>query len=165
MHRKGFTLIEILVVIAIIGTLSTIGTVGFGKARKKAQDAKYISDIIMLQKSIQHFYQEYEYYPHNLTDNKSNMRGWWFANLDQTYNTCLRDIMSKEYLPIIPRMITSKDESPFIYYRIKWGGDPSGYRLYFKPEFEQNRGGGTCCKDQEWYCVGSNNFPDWMNCN
>ncbi len=44
-NNTGFTLIEILVVIAIIGVLAVIAFVYFGGATVKARDAKRMSDL------------------------------------------------------------------------------------------------------------------------
>lgn len=51
--RSGFTLIEILVVIAIIGIILSILTVNFNEARKKSRDKARQSDLKSLQLAIE----------------------------------------------------------------------------------------------------------------
>jgi prepilin-type N-terminal cleavage/methylation domain-containing protein len=50
--RKGFTLIELMVVIAIIAVLSTIIMSNLAKARSKARDAKRIEQFKEMQKAF-----------------------------------------------------------------------------------------------------------------
>lgn len=64
-NRFGFTLVELLIVIAIIGILSTAAVVNLGNAKAKARDAKRLSDISQLQKAIELYYAEHEAYPNS----------------------------------------------------------------------------------------------------
>lgn len=51
--NRGFTLIEVLVVISIIGILSTIITVAVRQAKTAANDARRMSDLNTLQRAIE----------------------------------------------------------------------------------------------------------------
>ena len=53
---KGFTLIEILVVIAIIGILSAIILVSLNSARTNAKDARIVSDLTQMRNSLELYY-------------------------------------------------------------------------------------------------------------
>lgn len=62
-NNKGFTLVEMLVVIAIIGLLSSVVVVGLGGSRKKARDARRIADINSIRSALEVYYGKYEKYP------------------------------------------------------------------------------------------------------
>lgn len=61
--KKGFTLIEILVVVTIIGILASITLLGLGPARRSAQDARRIADIRQMQTALEVFYNRCGKYP------------------------------------------------------------------------------------------------------
>lgn len=69
----GFTLLELLIVIAIIGILVSVGVVSYAAAQKKSRDSKRRGDI----KAIQSGYEQY--YAENSSAYPSN------CNLTSTY--------------------------------------------------------------------------------
>ena len=62
-QSKGFTLIEVLVVVAIIGILASILLVGLGTVRSKGQDAKRIADMSTMRNGLEIFASKYGGYP------------------------------------------------------------------------------------------------------
>jgi prepilin-type N-terminal cleavage/methylation domain-containing protein len=52
-RQKGFTLIELMIVIAIIAILATLGVTNFSSALRRARDAKRQSDIVAIQKALE----------------------------------------------------------------------------------------------------------------
>jgi len=60
---SGFTMIELIVVIAILGLLSTIGLVSFRTAQIKGRDTQRKSDLAQIQKALEIYYNDYGYYP------------------------------------------------------------------------------------------------------
>lgn len=63
LNKKGFTLIEILIVVAIIGVLASIVLVGLGPAQKQGRDARRLSDIRQVQTGLELYFQKCGYYP------------------------------------------------------------------------------------------------------
>ncbi len=63
MKRSGFTLIEMLVVVAIIGLLSSTILVGLSDARRRARDARRFADIRQIQNGLENLYSTSRAYP------------------------------------------------------------------------------------------------------
>ena len=54
--KRGFTLVELLVVIAIIAILSTLSVVALNSARAKSRDARRQSDIKQIRTALDMYY-------------------------------------------------------------------------------------------------------------
>lgn len=61
--EKGFTLIEILIVVAIIGLLTSIILVGLGSFRARGRDARRIADLRETQNALELYYAKNQAYP------------------------------------------------------------------------------------------------------
>jgi len=61
--NKGFTLIEILIVVAIIGILASIILVGLGSFRARGRDARRIADLREVQNALELYYTKNQHYP------------------------------------------------------------------------------------------------------
>ena len=64
---KGYTLIEIVVVISIMATMSAIVYSSFDASRAKSRDQKRISDISTIQISLEQYFQKNGIYPLTLS--------------------------------------------------------------------------------------------------
>lgn len=64
--KKGFTLIELMVVIAIIAILTAIITTNFTQSKAKARDAARVSDLAQLQLTLELAFDRCNVYPPNI---------------------------------------------------------------------------------------------------
>lgn len=61
--RKGFTLIEILIVVAIIAILASVVLVGLGPTQQAGRDSRRLSDLHEVQNGLELYYNKCGYYP------------------------------------------------------------------------------------------------------
>jgi prepilin-type N-terminal cleavage/methylation domain-containing protein len=62
-NQKGFTIVELLIVIVVIGILATLVIVTFSGIQRKARDTERKTDINAVTSQLEAFYAEAGYYP------------------------------------------------------------------------------------------------------
>jgi len=62
-NQKGFTLIELMIVIAIIGILAAIAIPQFSKYRARSYNTAALSDVKNMKTDIEGYYAEWDTYP------------------------------------------------------------------------------------------------------
>ncbi len=78
---KGFTIVELLIVIVVIGILATLVIVTFTGIQQKARDSKRKTDVGAVQAALESYYSSNNTYPTlaNLQDStwlKTNLKGF-----------------------------------------------------------------------------------------
>ena len=63
LNQKGFTLIELMIVIAIIGILAAIAIPQFAQYRRKAYNSAALSDMKTAKTTLEAYYADAYYYP------------------------------------------------------------------------------------------------------
>ncbi len=62
-NKKGFTLVELLVVIAVIALIGVFAAVAVNSARSKQRDATRLSNVRQMQSALEDHFNEYNQYP------------------------------------------------------------------------------------------------------
>ena len=77
-RNKGFTIVELLIVIVVIGILALLVITTYSGIQAKARNAKRQSDVAALQTQLEAFFSQNGYYP-SLAD--MNNAGWLSTNM------------------------------------------------------------------------------------
>jgi prepilin-type N-terminal cleavage/methylation domain-containing protein len=84
-RRGGFTLVEIMIVVAIIALLAAIAVPGFLRARKRSQASRILNDLRMIDAAV----DQYAIETNRSTGNTVNVTDWtnYLKKNSQLYNT------------------------------------------------------------------------------
>ncbi len=81
-NNKGFSLIELLVVISIIGVLTTVLVMNFVGSRERARDAQKIQNLNSLKSALRMYYNDNQTYPLAKSNLQTNLvTGGYIASL------------------------------------------------------------------------------------
>src|SRR6202161_375336 len=82
LNGKGFTIVELLIVIVVIGILALLVITTYSGIQAKARNSKRQTDVQSLQTQLEAFFSQNGYYP-SLTDmNTSSWRATNMKSLD-----------------------------------------------------------------------------------
>ena len=84
-RRGGFTLVEIMIVVAIIALLAAIAVPGFLRARKRSQASRILNDLRMIDAAV----DQYAIETNRSTGNTVNVADWtnYLKKGSSLYNT------------------------------------------------------------------------------
>ena len=84
-RRGGFTLVEIMIVVAIIALLAAIAVPGFLRARKRSQASRILNDLRMIDAAV----DQYAIETNRSTGNVVNTQDWtnYLKKNSSLYNT------------------------------------------------------------------------------
>ncbi|PYK57910.1 MAG: prepilin-type cleavage/methylation domain-containing protein [Verrucomicrobia bacterium] len=84
-RRAGFTLVEIMIVVAIIALLAAIAVPGFLRARKRSQASRILNDLRMIDAAV----DQYAIETNRSTGNVVNTQDWtnYLKKNSSLYNT------------------------------------------------------------------------------
>ncbi len=127
--ERGFTLIELMVVISIIAILSMIGLTMYSSAQKASRDGKRRADIQAIQTALEEYRTDKGYYPGAISD--------WVCSSDpgSDWIPGLSSYLSNGIIPQDPqntgRFYTSSTPLySYCYYANQaYGGSPGGWYM------------------------------------
>ena len=123
---RGFSLLEILIVIAVVGLLATLAVLSLNSARARTRDAQRISDISILRTVLSQHYLETSNYPLSagVQLGQPGTKTDVFTSLGFAASQEVNGIVYLQRVPTGPKLNE--------YYRYRGGAN--GYSLRFQTE-------------------------------
>lgn len=119
-NTRGFTLVELLVVISIISLLSSVVLTSVNSARAKARDARRRADVNQVKLALELYYDANNKYP---SQGGANVGDYW--------STVLTPYLVPTYLPQMPQ--DPRGEGYHIYQYVH-SPDANGYGIWVRFE-------------------------------
>jgi len=152
--KPGFTLVELLVVMAILGILATVGFGQYRTSQKKARDAQRKADLGNIARALQMHCNDSQNYPLSEDDNGGRIS---VDDVPLTWGEDSFSIVQGEQEIIYMKKLPEDPVSNFDYCYLSPTG--SDFKIYAKLENERDSDYGTyTCNTEEYqYGISSSN--------
>lgn len=89
-HRRGFTLVELLIVMVVVGILAAISILAYNGLADKANDAKKVADVEMMKKQLDLYLTKHQTLPFGPGDTSmiTTTQHRWDEPVPNGFNTC-----------------------------------------------------------------------------
>ena len=122
-YLTGFTIVELIIVIAIIAVLATITTVSYARSKMRARDTVRISDLNSVAQAVLVYKEAKGTYPPNLCTNNpkgvSYFNGYCGSGTTRDESKVSLNVLAPDYISFLPhdvKIIESKYDSDYWYY-------------------------------------------------
>lgn len=163
-RARGFTLLELLLVIAIIGVLASIVVVNFLTGAREARDAGRVRELYQIGHALQMYVSNHGEYPDNTDADEDCLvhdvnwdKGHMALGVDDTFVQPLVDDKTLTATPRERADITDPSGSDCVYRYVKME-DPCGcegtYAILYGTCETRNcpvEGRPACCTDVDWF--------------
>ena len=118
-EQKGFTIVELLIVVVVIGILAAITLIAYNGIQIRARDGIRKQDVATISKALELYYTDNGYYP--LSSGSTSINGSWSTTADSSWSNLAN--LLKPHIGTLPRDPISKQMGAGAF---PWN-DPQGY--------------------------------------
>ncbi|MBI5620691.1 prepilin-type N-terminal cleavage/methylation domain-containing protein [Candidatus Gottesmanbacteria bacterium] len=127
--KKGFTLMELLVVMAILGILITVGLTSYKSVQMKSRDSRRKSDMRQISSALELYFNDKGRYPAD--DGAGKIQGCGTGdNQVCAWGSAMKDSNNTIYMVALPGDPVGARQ----YYYDSYGSQGKGYQLYARLE-------------------------------